>query len=91
TVWPFEVFCGSPKSVDMARDKLINIVLTPDHTCELKAADGAISYRPLAEIISVYSQRNNFPINYVPTSCFDETVKQSLAADLTVVGEIGKY
>ncbi|MES1384263.1 hypothetical protein ABUU23_20995, partial [Vibrio cholerae] len=47
TVWPFEVFCGSPKSVDMARDKLINIVLTPDHTCELKAADGAISYRPL--------------------------------------------
>ncbi|ENM5888443.1 zinc-dependent metalloprotease [Vibrio mimicus] len=91
TVWPFEVLCGSPKSVDMARDKLINILLTPDHTCELKAADGTISYRALADIISVYSQRNNFPINYVPTSCFDDTVKQSLAADLTVVGELGKY
>ncbi|EEY38186.1 zinc-dependent metalloprotease [Vibrio mimicus] len=91
TVWPFEVFCGSPKSVDMARDKLINILLTPDHTCELKAADGTISYRALADIISVYSQRNNFPINYVPTSCFDDTVKQSLATDLTVVGELGKY
>ncbi|MCX9563136.1 zinc-dependent metalloprotease, partial [Vibrio cholerae] len=91
TVWPFEVLCGSPKSVDMARDKLINILLTPDHTCELKAADGTISYRALADIISVYSQRNNFPINYVPTSCFDDTVKQSLATDLTVVGELGKY
>ncbi|EOD77014.1 MoxR-like ATPase [Grimontia indica] len=91
TQWPFAAYCGVPLAVDKARDQLVDILLTPDHTCELEDATGNISYRKLADIIGNYSDRMNFPVNYVPTSCYDETVTTTLGSGLTVVGEVGKY
>ncbi|KOO11915.1 ATPase, partial [Vibrio xuii] len=91
TQWPYTVYCGAPKAVDKARDALVNILITPDHTCEIENADGSFTYKKLADIISNYSMRNNFPVNYVPTSCFDDTVIASLAAGEKVIGEVGKF
>ncbi|HDY7486248.1 TPA: zinc-dependent metalloprotease [Vibrio vulnificus] len=91
TRWPFAVYCGAPLAVDKARDQLVNILITPDHTCEIEKADGSFTYKKLAEIMGNYSMRNNFPINFVPTTCFDDTIKASLATGEKVVGEIGKF
>lgn len=89
-VWPYAVLCGAPTAVDLARDKLVNVLVTPDHTCEIQNAAGEFEYRKLADILGNYGLRLNFPINYVPTSCFDDTVKAALGAELTVVAEVGK-
>ncbi|KGY08084.1 zinc-dependent metalloprotease [Vibrio sinaloensis] len=88
----YELYCGSPLALDAARDKLVEILVTPDHTCEVKDADGAYSYLRLANIIDEYSYRNNFAINHVPESCYDKGVVASLTEEgLTVTGEAGKY
>lgn len=90
----YELYCSSPKSVDMVRDKLIDIMITPDHTCELVTkTDGQpdkVEYKKLSAIIGDYSKRTNFPIGHVPESCFDEGVKASVAP-AAVTGETGKY
>lgn len=91
TQWPYPVYCGAPKAVDKARDALVNILITPDHTCEIENTDGSFTYKKLADIISNYSIRNNFPVNYVPTSCFDDTVIASLDEGEKVIGEVGKF
>lgn len=95
TEFTYEMFCGSPRAVDSVRDKLVDILLTPEHTCELKnKADETYSYRSLAKIIGEYKYRDNFPINHVPESCFDEGVIKTLAQadpNLVVTGESGKY
>jgi len=95
TDFVLDLYCGSPRAVDSVRDKFVDILTTPDHTCELKdEATGQYSYRSLAEIIDDYNYRNNFAINYVPESCFDPAVVKSLTEGDTprlVTGEAGKY
>jgi len=88
----YELYCGSPKAIEAARDKLVDILLTPDHTCEVKDGTGKLSYQKLAEIIDEWGYRNFFAINHVPESCFDPSVEQALASvGLTITGEVGKY
>lgn len=87
--WAFDYLCGAPRAVNSARDKLISILMQPDHTCELVDADGKVTYRKLEDVFS--TNRNNFAINYVPTSCYDEGVLKSLGSTVTVTGEVGKF
>lgn len=88
----YELYCGAPLAVDAARDKFIDILITPDHTCELVDGEGKYSYQKLSKIIGNWEYRDNFAINHVPESCYDDDVVTSLATDnLTVTGEVGKY
>ncbi|SON49079.1 zinc-dependent metalloprotease [Vibrio tapetis] len=88
----YELYCGSPKAVESARDKLVDILITPDHHCELVDSSNNYSYQKLATVIDEWNYRNFFPINHVPQSCFDATVVEALnTVGLTVKGEIGRY
>lgn len=90
--WAFGSYYGTPVSVDKVRDKLLSILSTTDHVCEVKNADGTFDHIKLASVISNFDNRNNFEINEVPTSCFDEGVVTSLTeSNQTVIAETGKY
>lgn len=94
TSFSYEYFCSSAIAVNDVRNKLIDIILEPDHVCELKTTDSEgkdkFEYRKLAEIIGEWENRNNFAINQVPESCFDDSVKDSVAPAV-VTAEVGKY
>ncbi|WP_245823705.1 zinc-dependent metalloprotease [Photobacterium proteolyticum] len=94
TSFSYEYFCSSAIAVNDVRNKLIDIILEPDHVCELKTTNSEgndnYEYRKLAEIIGEWGNRNNFAINQVPESCFDDSVKDSVAPAV-VTAEVGKY
>ena len=91
TSFRYESFCGVPLAVDLYRDKLLDILNLPDHTCEITDAEGDISYRNLAEWMDIYALRNHFPVNHVPTSCYDEYVLSTLESGEQVTGEQGVF
>lgn len=94
TSFIYEYYCSSASAVDDVRNKLIEIILEPDHTCELltTADDGTESYQyqALSEIIDDWYNRENFDINEVPKSCFNDGVQASVAPAV-VTAEVGKY
>ncbi|CCN83661.1 putative Metalloprotease [Vibrio nigripulchritudo SFn27] len=90
-VWFYPIVCGAPTAVDTARDKLVDILLTPDHTCEITDQNGVVSYKKLAEMMDVFEARGAFPINHVPTSCYDQYLATTLQPNETITGELGKF
>ncbi|EGU59341.1 MoxR-like ATPase, partial [Vibrio nigripulchritudo ATCC 27043] len=90
--WAVGPYYGTPATVDMVRDKLLEIMSTPDHYCEVKNADGSFAHKKLADIIGDFRKAGNFGINEVPTSCFDASVTKTLESfNQVAVAETGKY
>lgn len=91
TSFSYNLYCATPKAVDLYRDRLLKVLFTPDHTCEITDASDKVTYRKLAEWMKEYSVRNNYPVNHVPTSCYDEYVLSTLDAGEQVTGELGVF
>lgn len=91
TSFRYESYCAVPKAVELYRSRLLNILSTPDHTCEITDADDNVTYRKLSVWIDEYSLRNFYPVNHVPTSCYDEYVLLTLKPGEQVTGEQGVF
>ena len=87
----YSLLCAVPLAVDLYRDQLLKMVTLPDHTCEITDANGDVSYRKLAKWMAEFSLRNNYPVNHVPTSCYDEHVLSTLESGEQVTGEQGVF
>lgn len=107
TEFTYEYYCSSAKAIDHVRNKLIDIILEPEHVCEVtttSAGVATVKYHKLADIIADYGTRDNYDVNEVPESCFDEHVLASIDAyvadndddfitgsTVEITAETGKY
>ncbi|MDO6707831.1 zinc-dependent metalloprotease [Photobacterium sp. 1_MG-2023] len=92
TQYLYEKYCAVPRAVDLHRHQLIQVILQPDHLCELEDTAGEITYRPLEDIMSVYSDRELYRQGDVPRSCFHPVIKSVLAQQgFTVTAEAGRF
>ena len=103
----YNIYCGDVSAVDDVRTKLIDIILEPDHVCEVTTTTGGVAtvkYHKLADIIDDYGTRDNYDVNEVPESCFDEGVLASIdtyiadndddfitGSTVEITAETGKY
>ncbi|MDO6500399.1 zinc-dependent metalloprotease [Photobacterium sanguinicancri] len=95
-LWPvsdfnFDYFCGMAQGIDELRNNLVNIVIQPDHQCEVQDTTGEISYHALNEVIYQSAVRSQLDQGEVPRSCFHPAVESYLTNQgQTVLAEAGK-
>ncbi|MCE2593501.1 zinc-dependent metalloprotease [Motilimonas cestriensis] len=74
--WP--VACEQYTAAQKAGKLLVNVLATPEKTCQVKLANGTFKNFELKDVYS-WAARDLGPAHTLPTSCFDETLNDYFA------------
>ncbi len=78
-------------AVNLAGEFFLDIIKTPDHMCALVKEDNPTQIVEFRKLTDIY-QKIKGDVDTVPSSCFDEAVKDHVEAEsLFVIGENGKF